>query len=123
MAARNTTSLFTQFLNVVNAALAKHGDSMPYRALLRASDEMLDGRKLGVAVYESDANAPFDYFTIRYRERSFEFVSHGKEDPDVAWKVSQDYLEKVVENADDYIEHPVKLDWEWLKSRVGIGGD
>jgi hypothetical protein len=47
-------------------------------------------------------------------------MSHRKEDPSIAWKVPESYLKDVVENAEDYINHPAKLDWEWLKQRVGI---
>ena len=36
----------------------------------------------------------------------------------MAWKVSQEYLAKVAANPQDYIDHPVKLDWDWLKSRI-----
>lgn len=116
----DTISLFTQYLNVINAALAEHKDAMPYKAILEASEKVFGGTKVGVAVYADDPDTPFDYFTIRFREGSYELVSHGKQEPDVAGKVSRDYLEKVVENAQDYIDHPIKLDWDWLKSRLGI---
>ena len=46
--------------------------------------------------------------------------TRGKQEPEAGWKVSRSYLESVVENADEYIEHPAKLDWDWLKSRVGV---
>ena len=50
-------------------------------------------------------------------------MSHGKQEADVAWTVSRAYLEKLVENRREYIEHPAKIDWDWLKSRVGLGGE
>ena len=121
MAQRDTLALFTEALNVINAAFAEHADSMPYQALLEASEKTLGDRRLGVAVYDSDPDAPFDHFTIRFREKAFELVSHGKQEPDVVWKVSRSYLEKVAASPREYIEHPLKLDWDWLKSRVGIG--
>lgn len=118
--APDTTSLFTRALNVINAALAKHGGDTPYAQLIAASEKVLSDRNLGVAVYESDASAPFDYYTLRFRNGAFELLSRGKQEPDAAWKVSRDYLQGVVDHADEYIEHPAKLDWDWLKSRVGV---
>lgn len=120
MSDRDTTTLFTRALNVINSALVANADATPYRALIRTSEKLLDGRRIGVAVYESDPSAPFDYFTICFREGSFELVSHGKQEPDVAWKVSRDYLEKVADHPDEYVEHPAKLDWDWLRSRLGL---
>lgn len=117
---RDATTLFTRALNVINAALEKHANDTPYAQLLSASEKLLADRNIGVAVYESDASAPFDYYTIRFRDGAFELVSRGKQEPEAGWKVSRAYLEGVVENADDYIEHPAKLDWDWLKSRLGV---
>lgn len=120
MGNRDTVALFTEALNVVNGALAEHKDSLPYKPILSGSEKVLGDRNIGVAVYEKDPSAPFDFFTIRFREGAFELVSRGKQEPEVAWKVSREYLQKVTENPQDYIEHPAKLDWDWLKSRVGL---
>lgn len=111
---------FTEALNVMNSALAENKNSTPYKQILAAANKYMGDKKLGIAVYEKDPSSPFDYFTVRFRHGSFEMVSHGKQDPDIAWKVSQDYLDKVRQNPDDYIKHPAKLDWHWLKDRLGI---
>ena len=113
-------NLFTRALNVINTALDKHKDDIPYAQLLSASEKVLADHNIGVAVYENDAAAPFDYYTIRFRDGAFELVSRGKQEPDVGWKVSREYLENVAGSPDEYIEHPAKLDWDWLKSRVGV---
>lgn len=116
----DVSNLFTRALNVINTALEKHRDEVPYSQLLAASEKVLGDSKVGVAVYESDPSTPFDYYTIRFRDGAFEMVSHGKQEPDLGWKVSRSYLESVAENPDEYVEHPAKLDWDWLKSRVGV---
>lgn len=30
------------------------------------------------------------------------------------------YLQRVAENPKEYVENPALLDWDWLKSRVGL---
>jgi len=45
-----TVTLFTEALNVINAALEKHRKSAPYGQILAASQKLLGDRKLGVAV-------------------------------------------------------------------------
>ena len=117
---QSTTSMFSQALDVINTSLDKHADHTPYKQLLAASDKILGDSKIGVAVHDGNPRQPFDYFTIRYKNHSFELLQRGKSQPDVAWSVSRDYLQSVVSNAEDYIEHPAKLDWDWLKDRVGL---
>jgi hypothetical protein len=112
---------FVESLNVVNAALAENKDKFPYEQILAAAGNFAEDRNLGVAVYKDDPSKPFDYFTVRLRDGKFELVSHGKEDPDIAWRVSQEYLDRVANNAEEYIAHPAKLDLDWLKDRLGVG--
>jgi len=118
--AQDLSATFTGALNTINAALAKHKDDQPYKTMVQAAEKAIGGSQIGVAVYESEPSKPFDYFTVRYRDASFELVSHGKEDPDASWRVSREYLEKVAASPEEYIENPAKLDWDWLKDRVGV---
>jgi hypothetical protein len=51
-----------------------------------------------------------------------QLASHGKDAPDIDWKVSMDYLRDINQNPKKYIEDPWKLDVEWLKNRLQDGG-
>lgn len=116
-----TTSLVTDYLSTVNQAIDEHADDFPMKQLIRAGDKMLDGRNVGMAIYGKDPESPYDFYTVRFEDRALKLVAHGKEDVDVAWKVSDDYLHRVVDNREDYIAQPAKLDLGWLKTRVGLG--
>jgi len=116
----NNNTLFVDYLNTCNAALDAHKNEFPYDKIIAAGDKMLDGKKLGVAIYKDDPDKPHDFFTVRFSGGAFELLKHGKDDPNVAWKTSQEHMRQVVENKQEYIEHPAKLDLDWMKSRVGI---
>ena len=105
-------------LDVFNRAIAANENSSPYREILAMGDKLFEGKNVGVAVYKDNADQPFDYFTIRFLNGKFELVARGKEEPEIAWKVSRDYLAEVAGNPQEYIDHPVKLDWDWLKNRI-----
>lgn len=120
MSQPDDTALFTRALNTMNAALADNADRMPFKQILSVADKAAGDRPIGVAVYKDDPGTPHDYFTIKFSEGAFELLSHGKQDPDIAWKVSVEYLEKLGDNPERYIEDPFKLDLDWLKSRFGI---
>jgi len=115
-----TNALFMQAINVINRSLDAHKDEMPYKQILALSGKLLDDKKIGVAVYENNPNEPFDYYTVEFRQGRLEYVDRGKHEPDVSWTVAREYLQKIVDDPEPYVEHPEKLDWEWIKSRVGI---
>ena len=120
MAQTDRTALFTSALNTMNAALADNSDRMPFKQILSVAESTIGDRPLGVAVYKDSPDDPHDYFTIRFSNGAFELVSRGKQDPDLAWKVSEPYLERLAENPERYAEDPFKLDFDWLKSRLGV---
>ncbi|MCB1688508.1 MAG: hypothetical protein KDI33_08485 [Halioglobus sp.] len=110
--------LFMEALEVTNSALEELRDKPVIKNVLELIDEHASGRKFGVAIYADSPDDPFDYYTVRLNQRRIEFVSRGKDEPDIAWKVSTEYLRDVVENSDDYISNPLKLDLDWLKQRL-----
>jgi len=112
--------LFMEALDVVNTAIREHRDGQLMGALLTAAEKAIGGRHLGVAVYRGDPDTPFDYFTLRFTNGRFELLARGKDEPEIAWKVSQDYLRDLVDNPRDYIDNPARLDLDWLRDRVGI---
>ena len=116
----DTPTLFAQYLNVANAALSANEDRFPYKQILRALSDRLNGKRVGVAVYKDDSSSPFDYFTITFHDGHLSYLAHGKEAPDIVWKAPRRHLERVVRDPKEYIEHPAKLDWDWLKSRAGV---
>ena len=116
----DTYTAFMDTVDVVNSAVIQHRDKPVIRQLLAAADKTLDGKRFGVAVYRGDADTPHDYFTLAYRQGKLELASRGKDKPDIAWKVSQDYLREVSSNPQAYIDNPARLDLDWLKSRAGM---
>ncbi|MEZ4278686.1 MAG: hypothetical protein R3F21_03580 [Myxococcota bacterium] len=122
MTEQSTTPLFAEALDVMNAALARHKDAAPYKQMLGLSEKLIGGRNIGVSIYDQASDRPIDACTVTFEEERFQLVSDGQREPgpEITWKVSREYLEKVVENREDYLAHPAKLDWDWLKSRMGI---
>lgn len=116
----STYDLFMGYLDVVNDALEKHSDTPVIGELANWIAELSESKKIGAAIYDSDPQSPFDYFTVRIADGKVQLDSRGKSDPDIDWRLSQDFLVEVNENRQDYIDNPLKLDLEWLKSRVGL---
>ena len=123
MSAGVPVSLFTEALHVVNRALKAHKASDFYQLFLSASAKHPADREYGVAVYDTDPSAPFDYFTLRFRDGSLEMVSRATQAPQISWRVPRAYLERIVDDPEAFIEDPGKvagIDWRWLKQQLGI---
>ena len=82
------------------------------------TEKIGDGKKYGAAIYKSDPQEPFDYFTVRLSDGKVELDSRGKGDPDIDFRVAQDFLVDVNKHPKDYVDNPAKLNIDWLKSRL-----
>lgn len=116
----NTYDLFMGYLDVVNRALDEHSDTPVIGQLLSLMNKLSEGRKFGAAIYKTDPQSPFDYFTVRVANGQVELDSRGKDNPDIDWRISQDYLAEVNAEPERYVKNPAKLDLDWLKSRLGV---
>lgn len=110
--------LFNHSLDVLNRAISSNNDTFPYREVFDACDTLYGDEPLRVQIYEDDVESPIGEYFIKFENKLFKPAGPHDGKPTMAWKVSKDYLEKVVKNPQDYIDHPEKLDWDWLKDRL-----
>lgn len=116
----DTNALFTQYVNVVNKAMGQNRDEFPFSQLMSMGEKILGDKKIGAAVYKDDPDSPHDYFTLTYEDGKLR-ATHGKEAPNVEWKLDERHLENVVDDPGTFIENPARLDLDWLKTRMGDG--
>ncbi len=115
---KDSYKLFMGAMETTNRAIDEHRDKPVIKQIFSGAEKVLEGRSLGVAVYKEEPDQPYDYFTMRYANGKFELEERGKGDTDIAWRVSQEYLQDVNEDPDRYVANPLLLDTDWLKSRV-----
>jgi hypothetical protein len=119
----DTSELLREALQVVNDVIGANRDRMPYAQLLERGDAVLGGRNIDVMVHQDgDPAETLACFTMQLRNGVFELVSADGNPSLTEWRVSQGYLLQLALHPDDYIEHPARLDWEWLRSRVALEG-
>ena len=88
---------------------------------LAAFDEHLEGHTTAVLVYDDDPGETLEAFTLEYRDGRFLMDERSDMDEvhhDSRWKVSTDYLESLASDPEMYIEHPVRMDLDWLADRL-----
>ncbi len=113
----NTKALMTNYMNIVNRAIQENHDKFPFDKLISVGKDLTRDKKIGAAVYKSDAKQPHDYFTITHTGDRFK-AEQGKQAPDIEWKIKEEHLQNVVQNPNEYIQNPLKLDLDWIKTRL-----
>jgi len=112
--------LLLDYLDVCNTALEEHRHALPYKPLILAYDRIFANRQVGVDIYGEHPDDVETTLTIRLREGFFERVPDSAAHPSFHMKLKRQYMEDVVAHRKEYIQHPEKLDWDWMKSRMGL---
>ena len=112
--------LVRDYLDVCNAAAEEHRHSLVYRPIIAAYDSLFANRAVGIDIYDSDPDQFETTITIRLVNGEFVPDPEAEVHPSFHLKLGRHYMEDVVAHRDDYIRHPEKLDWDWIKSRIGI---
>ena len=120
---QSALSLVIDYLDVCNAATEEHRHSLVYRPIIAVYDSVFINRHVGIDVYGSDPDDIEATVTIRLLNGEFVPVPEADAHPSFHLKLSRHYMEEVVSHRDVYIRHPEKLDWDWIKSRMGMEPD
>ncbi len=113
--------LLVSAISVWNRAIDAHRGTPPYQRILAGLHCLPTDRYAGIEVYEDDPLRPSARFAVRFRKGMIEPVAAEPLAEDVCWRVGVDYLERVVADADAYVQNPDRLDWSWVKQWAGIG--
>jgi hypothetical protein len=113
-------NLVSDYLDVCNAAADAHRHSVVYGPIIAAYDSVFANRAVGIDIYDQDPDKIETTIPIRLVHGEFVPVPETGIDPSFHLKLGRHYMEDVVAHRGDYIRHPEKLDWDWIKSRMGI---
>lgn len=110
--------IFERYLDICNQAIEKNKDKFPYMEIWKARWKNLgpDGT-LRCAVYD---DRPKIVYTLQLtKDMKIKIIEKTPAAPEDVWPFTYTYLKHVVDNPQDYIEHPATLDWGWLTEVFG----
>jgi hypothetical protein len=105
--------IFERYLDVCNRAIEKNKDKFPYMEIWKARWKKLRSDNiLECAVYD---DRPKIIYKLQLTEdMKIRIIEKTHAVPNDVWPFKYSYLKHVVENQQDYIDHPANLDWGWL---------
>ncbi len=109
--------IFQQYLTICNQAIEQNKSKFPYTEIWGARFKKLETEAtLNAIVYD---DRPKLAFTLRLTpDMKIEIVNKSVPSAD-EWPFTYQYLKRVVDNPQTYIENPAKLEWGWLKTVFG----
>lgn len=126
----STRELVSAYLDVVNRAIAQNRDRVPYKQIVATGARLLGDRFIDIVVVGSEERE-LGRFTIELAgerlvfadagartDRGAEHGAGGVRHAELEWKVRSEHLEHVVSDPYPYVESPLKLDIDWLRTRV-----
>ncbi len=110
--------VFERYLDICNQAIEKNKDKFPYMEIWKARwKNLTPDHTLHCAVYD---DRPKIIYTLHLTEdMKIEILKKTHVADDDVWPFKYSYLKHVVDNSQEYIEHPANLDWGWLNSIFG----
>lgn len=114
-----TLNLVKQYFNICNIALVRRRKNPFYSGIQTLINKLDSGKVITLKVVDIPKvpGVPAGYYTTQYIDGRFTSFSEGEHHPDIRFTLRKSFLEDVANNEDDYIEHPEKLDWSWLRGR------
>jgi len=108
--------VFHQYLEICNQAIEQNKSKFPYTEIWGARLKLLkEGMEIPATIYDDRPKAAC---TLRLtKEMKIEMVKKNPLPPgDGAWPFAYQFLKRVIDNPQHYIENPAKLEWGWLKA-------
>lgn len=110
-------ALVKEYINVCNYVLVEHKDRFPLSEIVALADRVFGTDDIALKIVGDDGKVLACY-TTRYGDGQFAPIREGEDAPDTVFSIPKPHLQDVVDNANDYMAHPAKLDMAWL--RVGL---
>jgi len=101
------------YFNVCNTALATP-NANPVITLVESLVIKATSNRVITLRLVDDSQETIGWYTTRFVDGQFGPVEEGECDPDSRFTLRRSFLRKVVEDSDQYIEHPERLDWSWM---------
>ena len=110
--------VFQQYLEICNRSIEQNKGKFPYTEIWGARlKDLKEEIKIHAVILD---DRPKLAYTLRVnKDMTIEIAEKKELPPEDAWPFTYQYLKRVVEHPQEYIENPARLEWGWLGSVFG----
>ena len=107
--------VFQKYLEICNRAIEQNKNKFPYTEIWGSRlKQMEEEMKVEAITYDDRPKA--SYMLRLTKDMKIEIVEKKELKPEEAWPFTYQYLKRVVDSPQEYIDNPAKLEWGWLKT-------
>ncbi len=107
--------LLQKYLDVCNKAIEENKNEFPYKQAMSSFERMFENNNIHIAIYDDRVK---DMYVLKYKNSKLSNETSEEPVLEKSWHINYSHLKHVVDNPEQYIKHPIKLDWEWVKNRT-----
>ena len=111
-------TIFTQYIEICKQAITHNKNNFPYTEIWGARLMALeDGVKVEATVF--DDRPKLSYILQLTKNMDIDIVEKKTSPSENTWPFTYQYLQRVIDNPQKYIENPAMLEWGWMKTLFG----
>lgn len=113
----NYDLVFRDYLKVCNKAIDKNKDKFPYKEIWGVGMKLVGQKEeINCVIYDDE---PQGTYTLNLDKDNHLRIVEGLHPKfEDSWKFRYSYIKHVIDHPEEYINHPAKLDWDWLRSSM-----
>lgn len=111
----DTEQLFSRYIDICNQAIQANKDRFPFKQILAAVKDEHSLSDIEVCIIDDKPNAEYTINLDSNKIKAEKYSSCPNCNCGTQWRITRSYLEDVIENAEEYIDNPAKINWEWMQ--------
>jgi hypothetical protein len=116
----NLEIALTTYLQTCNDVLNLHDRAVTDHVESDLACRILKGHPIKLVIYEDNLDNPCCQATIMYEKGRFMKTGPSIDKPEIIWTIDRRHIDEIAENPQEVLDHPEKLNWDCLASRVGV---
>jgi len=111
------------YLKTCNLVLDRHDSAVTDHVESELARRILKGHPIKLVIYEGNLDNPCCSATIIYENGHFIKTGPSPDQHEIIWTIDRRHIDEIAANPREILEHPEKLNWDCLASRVGVKFD
>ncbi|MCT4654654.1 MAG: hypothetical protein N4A65_02470 [Cohaesibacter sp.] len=103
--------LILSYIDVCNRSIEKNSDQSPYKEIFQAALAAMKDSDFSFLLRDDRPKASV---SLRIEEQGIARQNESDKEPEDGWIFDYSYLKAVLDNPEDYVNEPERLDWSWL---------
>ena len=108
------------YMQACNNVLSLHEKAVTDHVTTDLACRILEGHPIKLVIYEDNLDNPCCQTDIMYEKGRFMKTGPSSDKPDIVWTIDRRHIDEIAADPQAVLEHPEKLNWGCLASRVGV---